>query len=191
MNTTKWQASLMPVLQERLAARECAANGGVLFSFTGAVDADMIPHLIPMVERSLNHSGGSRKEVKRVMNVVIESVQNVLHHGYIDDEGEILLYLTVEQTPLGFQVHCGNLMEQEACDVLCDRVAEVNGMDRALLRKTYIDVLCAGEADALRGNAGLGLISMAKRAAGPLEYLVENHSECGLQLFTLTTTIKR
>ncbi|HAY57215.1 MAG TPA: hypothetical protein DCX49_07225 [Flavobacteriales bacterium] len=191
MNTTKWQASLMPVLQERLAARECASNGGVLFSFTGAVDADMIPHLIPMVERSLNHSGGSRKEVKRVMNVVIESVQNVLHHGYIDDEGEILLYLTVEQTPLGFQVHCGNLMEQEACDVLCDRVAEVNGMDRALLRKTYIDVLCAGEADALRGNAGLGLISMAKRAAGPLEYLVENHSECGLQLFTLTTTIKR
>ena len=118
MNTTKWQASLMPVLQERLAARECASNGGVLFSFTGAVDADMIPHLIPMVERSLNHSGGSRKEVKRVMNVVIESVQNVLHHGYIDDEGEILLYLTVEQTPLGFQVHCGNLMEQEACDVL-------------------------------------------------------------------------
>ena len=191
MNTTKWQASLMPVLQERLAARECASHGGVLFSFTGAVDADMIPHLIPMVERSLNHSGGSRKEVKRVMNVVIESVQNVLHHGYIDDEGEILLYLTVEQTPLGFQVHCGNLMEQEACDVLCDRVAEVNGMDRALLRKTYIDVLCAGEADALRGNAGLGLISMAKRAAGPLEYLVENHSECGLQLFTLTTTIKR
>ena len=191
MNTTKWQASLMPVLQERLAARECASNGGVLFSFTGAVDADMIPHLIPMVERSLNHSGGSRKEVKRVMNVVIESVQNVLHHGYIDDEGEILLYLTVEQTPLGFQVHCGNLMEQEACDMLCDRVAEVNGMDRALLRKTYIDVLCAGEADALRGNAGLGLISMAKRAAGPLEYLVENHSECGLQLFTLTTTIKR
>ena len=191
MNTTKWQASLMPVLQERLAARECAANGGVLFSFTGAVDADMIPHLIPMVERSLNHSGGSRKEVKRVMNVVIESVQNVLHHGYIDDEGEILLYLTVEQTPLGFQVHCGNLMEQEACNMLCDRVAEVNGMDRALLRKTYIDVLCAGEADALRGNAGLGLISMAKRAAGPLEYLVENHSECGLQLFTLTTTIKR
>ena len=181
----------MPVLQERLAARECASNGGVLFSFTGAVDADMIPHLIPMVERSLNHSGGSRKDVKRVMNVVIESVQNVLHHGYIDDEGEILLYLTVEQTPLGFQVHCGNLMEQEACDVLCDRVAEVNGMDRALLRKTYIDVLCAGEADALRGNAGLGLISMAKRAAGPLEYLVENHSECGLQLFTLTTTIKR
>ena len=191
MNTTKWQASLMPVLQERLAARECASNGGVLFSFTGAVDADMIPHLIPMVERSLNHSGGSRKEVKRVMNVVIESVQNVLHHGYIDDEGEILLYLTVEQTPLGFQVHCGNLMEQDACDVLCDRVAEVNGMDRALLRKTYIDVLCAGEADALRGNAGLGLISLAKRAAGPLEYLVENHSECGLQLFTLTTTIKR
>ena len=191
MNTTKWQASLMPVLQERLAARECASNGGVLFSFTGAVDADMIPHLIPMVERSLNHSGGSRKEVKRVMNVVIESVQNVLHHGYIDDEGEILLYLTVEQTPLGFQVHCGNLMEQEACDALCDRVAEVNGMDRALLRKTYIDVLCAGEADALRGNAGLGLISMAKRAAGPLEYFVENHSECGLQLFTLTTTIKR
>ena len=191
MNTTKWQASLMPVLQERLAARECASNGGVLFSFTGAVDADMIPHLIPMVERSLNHSGGSRKEVKRVMNVVIESVQNVLHHGYIDDDGEILLYLTVEQTPLGFQVHCGNLMEQEACDVLCDRVAEVNGMDRALLRKTYIDVLCAGEADALRGNAGLGLISMAKRAAGPREYLVENHSECGLQLFTLTTTIKR
>ena len=191
MNTTKWQASLMPVLQERLAARECASNGGVLFSFTGAVDAEMIPHLIPMVERSLNHSGGSRKEVKRVMNVVIESVQNVLHHGYIDDEGEILLYLTVEQTPLGFQVHCGNLMEQEACDVLCDRVAEVNGMDRALLRKTYIDVLCAGEADALRGNAGLGLISMVKRAAGPLEYLVENHSECGLQLFTLTTTIKR
>ena len=193
MTTTKWQASLMPMLQQRLTSPgwEGASHDGVLFSFTGSVDAEMIHHLIQMVERTLNHSGGSRKEAKRVLYVVIEAVQNVLHHGFIDDEGEILLFLTVEKTPLGFQVHCGNMMEGELADELGVKIADVNNMDHSTLRKAYIDVLCQGDADSVRGNAGLGLLSMAKRAAGPIEFLIENDSEGGLKMFTLTVTIKR
>ena len=162
---------------------------GVLVSYAGTVDGDMIHNLVELTERSLSHSGSSRKEAKRVLFVLIETVQNVLHHGHIDNNGEIVLYLTVEHTPLGMQVHCGNLIDRETSKELSDRLGELNAMDHAALRKSYVDALCQGTIDSMRGNAGLGLISMAKRSKGPIEFQSEPHDD-DLDLFQLTVTIR-
>ena len=186
--------SMLPSLHRRLSAINHAdgkgGEFGVILSYTGLVDAEMIPHFIQLAERALHHSTRTRKEVKRAMAVLIESVQNVIHHGHIDERGESALFLTMENTPLGYQLHCGNLMNAEDAAELSSRIAELNNLSHAELRKLYIDVLCDGPQDANRGNAGLGLISIAKRAAGPIEFLQEPHSS-GLTLVTLTTTVRR
>jgi hypothetical protein len=191
----KGSHTLVPLLQQRLHAPTrpsdlAGTSFGVVLSFAGNVDGDMIPHLISLAERSLCHAGGTRKEIKRVMAVLIEAVQNVIHHGHIDEQGENSVFLTLENTPLGYQLHCGNLMDSFASEELGTRIGDLNNLSHADLRKAYIDVLCQGEQHPERGNAGLGLISIAKRTEGPIEYLVEPH-ESGLNLVTLTTTIKR
>lgn len=188
--------SMLPSLHRRLnAIDENLAEGkagefGVILSYTGLVDLEMIPHFIQLAERALHHSTRTRKEVKRAMAVLIESLQNVIHHGHIDEQGESALFLTMENTPLGYQLHCGNLMNDDDADMLNGRISELNNLSHAELRKLYIDVLCDGPQDVARGNAGLGLISIAKRAEGPIEFLQEPHPS-GLTLVTLTTTVRR
>ena len=140
--------SLLPSLRERLRrdsavpASPSSSGMGVLLSYTGLVDGDMIAHLVQLAERALHHSPRTRKEVKRATFVLIEAIQNVLHHGHIDDRGDITLYLTLENTPLGYQLHCGNLMEEDTAAQLTERIGELNNLSHSELRKTYIDALC-------------------------------------------------
>jgi len=193
--TRRNHISLMPSLHKRLGhagpSESLSASGmGVVLSYTGLVDGDMIPHLVQLAERALAHESRTRKEVKRAMAVLIESVQNVIHHGHIDEHGESSLYLTLENTPLGYQLHCGNLMDEERASMLSQRIGDLNNLSHAELRKLYVEVLCTGQQHPQFGNAGLGLISIAKRAQGPIEFLSQDH-DCGLQLVTLTVTIKR
>jgi len=193
--TRKASISLVPLLQQRLQApampkAQAGSAFGVVLSFAGTVDGDMIPHLIQLAERALSQIGSSRKETKRAMEVLIEAVQNVIHHGHIDEHGDSSVFLTVEHTPLGIQLHCGNLMDESSAHDLGGRIGHLNNLSHAELRKAYIDVLCQGDQNPERGNAGLGLISMAKRTEGPVEFLIEPHAS-GLQLVTLTSTIKR
>ena len=187
--------SMIPCLNRRLStfkatSGDAQSDFGVILSYTGLVDGEMIPHFIQLAERAFHHSARTRKEIKRAMTVLIESVQNVIHHGHIDDNGESALYLTVENTPLGYQMHCGNLMDESSAKELAQRVSDLNNLSHAELRKLYIEVLCDGTQNPDRGNAGLGLISIAKRSDGPIEFLTEPHTS-GLTLVTLTTTIKR
>ena len=185
---------LLSPLSKRLAERDDRVEEnpchGVLLSYSGLVDAGMIPHLVQLAERALHHCTRTRKESKRAMSVLIEAIQNVIHHGHIDSKGESALFLTLENTPLGYQLHCGNLMEDDTAISLGQRIGELNNLNHAQLRKRYIDVLCDGGQDPLRGNAGLGLIDIAKKTEGPIEFLVEPH-DSGLRLVTLTSTIRR
>lgn len=187
------RTSLLPSLRERLhrddwGSQPPSASVGVLLSYTGVVDGDVIPHLVQLAERALHRSPRTRKEIKRATFVLIEAVQNVLHHGHIDEHGESSLYLTLEHTPLGYQLHCGNLMAKEEASTLTQRIGDLNNLSRAELRKAYIDTLCGNGQGSQFGNAGLGLISIAKRTAGPIEFETSSH-ESGQVLVTLTATI--
>ena len=48
-----------------------------------------------LAENSLKGKGPS-ETVRRVCSTLIECLQNVSRHGWVDDEGEIQLYLTLE-----------------------------------------------------------------------------------------------
>jgi hypothetical protein len=185
----------VPLPQQWLHTRNTPENPqgssfGVVLSFAGCADGETLPHLIPLAEQGLAHSGCSRKELKRALAVLVESVQNVIHHGYVDELGDCPFMLTLEYTPVGIQMHCGNLMEKSSAKELAQRIGDLNSLSHADLRKSYIEVLCQGEQNLERGNAGLGLISIAKRTEGPIEFLLEPHN-ADLDMVTLTSTVKR
>jgi hypothetical protein len=125
------------------------------------------------------------KRSRRVGHVLIEALQNISRHGWVDVQGETPFFLTLEQTPLGFQIQTGNIVDFDMASELRQRLAAVNGMSRDELRKAYVETLCEGELSE-RGGAGLGLLSMAKRSEGPLNY---QFAECGSELFLFTLSV--
>jgi hypothetical protein len=57
------------------------------------------------------------------------------------------------------------------------------------LRKAYIETLCNGELSD-KGGAGLGLLSLAKKASGPIEYRFDSQDN-ERELFTLIITVQQ
>ena len=123
------------------------------------------------------------------MAVLIESVQNVIHHGHIDNTAKVPC-TSRWKTHRSATSSLWELDGRGTRLLLSQRIGELNNLSHAERRKLYVDVLCAGQQHPQFGNAGLGLISIAKRAHGPIEFLSQDH-DCGLQLVTLTVTIKR
>lgn len=179
------QRELQAVLQKDQGRSD---HYGTLLSYIGPVDSSGMEGLLALAEKSSAASGG-RTMMKRIGNVLIECLQNVMRHGLIEEDGFTQLYLTLESTPLGFQVQCGNMVDTEMRDHLSSRLAEINGMEEDTLRKTYIETLCNGELSE-KGGAGLGLLSLAKKASGPVDYRFDSQND-GRELFTLIVTVRQ
>ena len=100
---------------------------GTLLSYIGPVDSAGMEGLLALAEKSSAAAGG-RTMMKRIGNVLIECLQNVMRHGLIEEDGFTQLYLTLESTPIGFQVQCGNMVDTEMRHHLSERLAEINGL---------------------------------------------------------------
>jgi hypothetical protein len=112
----------------------------------------------------------------------------VSRHGWINDEGELQLFLTIDSTPLGFQIQAGNIVDFDMAATLRAKLSEVNGFTHEELRLRYVECLCNNDWSE-KGGAGLGLLSMAKKSNGPLDYQFLE-LEDGMYLFTLGILIK-
>lgn len=178
------QRELKTVLQKDHGGED---RFGTLLSYIGPVDSAGMEGLLALAEKSAAASGG-RTMMKRIGNVLIECLQNVMRHGLIEGDGFTQLYLTLESTPVGFQVQCGNMVDSEMRQHLTERLIDINSMDEDSLRKTYIETLCNGQLSD-KGGAGLGLLSLAKKATGPIDFRFESHED-GRELFTLIVTIR-
>jgi hypothetical protein len=176
-------------MQLRLQASADVDGGmGVLVSFSGELGDHITESLLVLCERAVSATGSPRKRTKRAGQVLIESLQNVARHGWVDDDGQTPFFMALEYTPLGFQLQTGNIVDFDMASELRHRLAKVNGMNREELRKAYVERLCQGELSE-RGGAGLGLISMAKRSEGPLNYQFSEFGQ-GLFLFSLSVLIR-
>ena len=162
--------------------------GNILLGYSGDLDGNVLDSLLLLTEKAVLGAGATRKQMRRIGSVLIESLQNVSRHGWIDDDGKLDFNLTVERTPLGFQIQCGNLVDLEMAAELRNRLSEVNGLTHQELRVKYVDALCQNELSK-KGGAGLGLLSMAKKTNGPLDYhFKEIKGE--MFLFTLAVMVK-
>ena len=164
--------------------------GGVIISYSGTLDTTSADSILQLAEKSILYTGGSMSEMKRVCKILIECFQNVSRHGWIDELGETFLHLTIEHNPFGYQIHCRNIVDLEMASTLKLKLNEVNGLNLSQLHKKYVETLCKYESQNIQG-VGLGLLNMAKRSVGPLEYELIQQDNSDLLLFYLTITVKR
>jgi|TARA_B100000768_G_scaffold180525_1_gene200754 hypothetical protein len=187
MNPVK-SSQLFLELQDTLHAKTGGEDRGVLLSFSGELNSESTDAIMMLAENGLANRGAKRKEKNRMSNVLIECLQNVSRHGWIDDDGKLQLFLTIDSTPLGYQIESGNFVDFDMAAALRSNLSEVNGMTHEELRVRYVECLCNNEWSE-KGGAGLGLLSMAKKSNGPLDYQFQE-LDSGMYLFTLGILIK-
>lgn len=149
----------------------------VMLSFKGNLTAELVTVLLGVVERKMEVIEPDARARKRVFNVVMECLQNLYHHNAhlrLSDGGTVPtkdphgVVMIVHQEK-GYSVLTGNFMAGSDVDRLKAHLDRINAMEPTELRDLYKETLADGRFSS-NGGGGLGMIDIARKSGGKLEY---------------------
>jgi len=147
----------------------------ILLSFKGDLSAELVTALLGLVERKMELIEPDAKARKRVFNVVMECLQNLYHHNQrpsaeeAASEGDPHGVVMIAHQDDGYSVLTGNFMAGHHVDRMKEHLDRINAMDTDELRAFYKATLANGQFSE-RGGGGLGMIDIARKSGGKLEY---------------------
>jgi len=157
-------------------------TGKVLLAYKGSITSELITNILGVVETKL-HTTIARSSVrKRIYNVLVESLQNLYHHiddlptaynGSFDVNFGIFVIAKLED---GFRVSTGNFIRKEKVPQLQERLTKIAALQPEELKELYKFVL-NNQQFSEKGGGGLGLIDIARRTDGKIDYRFEHYDE--------------
>lgn len=149
----------------------------VMLSFKGTLSPDLVTALLGVVERKLEHIEPDPRTRKRLFNVLMECLQNLYHHNAhvrldldspetTSEPHGVVMIAHLDQ---GYQVLTGNFMDGADVESLKGHLDRINSLPPEQLRDFYRETLADGTYTK-RGGGGLGMIDIARKSGGKLEY---------------------
>jgi len=124
------------------------------------------------LERKLDLSGFSRAIKKRVYSLAVEMIQNIVHHG-LSCPNEVDSSFAVVSQYDSIHLISQNFVFVSDSGKLQSAIDTINAMTDAELRKYHVELLCDNDFS-IKGGAGLGLVTLARKSDGKIDY----HLEC-------------
>lgn len=162
-------------MQNILKLQDYFSEKGILLSFNGSFTHGIIEEIGSAIKC---HLAGERLEkgiISDVFAVYVEQTQNVrnyLKSKELSVGPESSAILVIGHEGGCFTVCSGNSVEKQDVPDLVSRLEAINAQDKSGLKKLYRQQLRADRAPDADG-AGLGLLDIARRASGKLDYRIE------------------
>lgn len=145
----------------------------ILLSREGLITKSDILHILPEIEAILDKFSTSKIIKRKVVNIAIESLQNLQIHSFLDKSNSYsqkpIFYLSRVGTD--FYISIGNLVNNTEIPYLKDKLVKINSLQEdevkylysVIMKQTFVKF-------SDKGGAGLGLVDMKKKSGHPLEY---------------------
>ncbi len=152
----------------------------LIMVYSDHITAKTYEFLMHLAEDKLEHYNASYKNKKRILNVLVETIQNIAKHGYKDSNNTVAsLFVIGINEENNFFVLSGNTVTHESEANLRDKLDHLNSLETTELRELYrYSIENAGFTD--KGGAGLGFIDIMRKAKSKLNYhftpINEEHS---------------
>jgi Family of unknown function (DUF6272) len=137
----------------------------VVMAYSGAVDHAKVQELIAEAEAASLTREEAMPTRKRMINVLVEGLENVHHHS-LPSHREAAFVLLVREDSC-YRIAFGNTVPMAMAALILHRVGIINEMDEADLKEHYLKLL-SNSARSEHGGAGLGLLTMARKSAKPM-----------------------
>lgn len=146
-----------------------APDKKVIVSHVGELDQDKVNSISSLVETQMENFGVSKSAVKKIFNIVIETLQNIVLHGEKDNNGYQMTYFIIGRINNEFNIHSGNIITNLQAERLNRRLNSIKSLSDTDLKKQYMDVLSNGELSA-KGGAGLGFLTIALKSNNNMDF---------------------
>lgn len=175
-------------------------NGNTLFSYKGGLTSEKITRILEEIEKNALVSDTSCKLKRKIYNVLVESLQNMFHHGetmkkdfevFCDDkehdEASKFCVILFQKESIGYLLRTANFIRQHNMKLVKDKIDQVNVLSHEEIKALYKLILNNHEFSD-RGGGGLGLIDIAKRTESRLSYEFHEFQE-NLFLYSLEVNV--
>jgi hypothetical protein len=145
----------------------------ILIDYRGSIKYETIGELIHKFKLLVPKMGIQIGTYKRVLLIMIESLENMMKHSYTPPENNSDTFdsmLIVKQENNRFIIISENNLRNEVIPVLKSKIDYLNSMDQQGLKNIYKETITNG-IFTNTGGAGLGLIEIAKISSNPIKYV--------------------
>lgn len=160
----------------------------VILAYEGEFTQEITKAVLRMAETNLDSSHEESSIKRKVFNVMVECLQNIVKHSDEIKEDDQAIFM-IGKTNDHYEITSGNYVFNENVENLKTKIIQVNSLDKEGLKSLYKDIIKGGKLSD-KGGAGLGFIDMARKSGNKLSFSFEkinnNHS-----FFSLKTKISK
>ncbi|MBX7124543.1 MAG: SiaB family protein kinase [Cyclobacteriaceae bacterium] len=143
----------------------------LILAYEGDVTHDTVKSILSMAERNLDAAGEVSSCKRKVFNVMVECLQNMVRH--LDplpgsDASQSGLF-AISRQPEHYRIMSGNPILSARRTALEEKLQHVNSLSPDALRSLYKEIIRHTELSA-KGGAGLGFVDMIRKSGHPLEF---------------------
>jgi hypothetical protein len=175
---------------------ELMGQEGVLMSYQGHLNEEVIDMLIQLADQKLNYVQARTRVKKKIINILVEALQNTYFYMQEAEEKNIIelktihdsFFLVLAQQKNNYLIFTGNKLDNKQANKLRQRVRVVSDFSEEELNDYYIECLNKEELPT-KGGAGLGLVDILRRAKNQVTFEFEEAPQKNCSQFNLLVKI--
>ena len=144
----------------------------LILVYEGDFTQETTKSILTMAERNLDSSGEEANIKRKVFNVMVEALQNIVKHsdeladGVMKSHAAIFL---IGREDNRYSVMSGNPIRKSNIARLKEKLEKINSLDKEGLKELYKEII-RNKKISEKGGAGLGFVDMARKSGTKLEY---------------------
>jgi len=144
----------------------------LILVYQGDFTQETTKSILAMAERNLDSSGEESGIKRKVFNVMVEALQNIVKHSdELSAEGmssNAAIFLIGKEANR-YSIMSGNPIKKENVAKLTDKLHQINNLDKEGLKELYKEII-KNTTISEKGGAGLGFVDMARESGEKLEF---------------------
>jgi hypothetical protein len=144
----------------------------LILVYEGEFTQESTKSILAMAERNLDTSGEDSSIKRKVFNVMVEALQNIVKHSDELIDGEIHSHAAIfliGRDEKQYSIMSGNAIRKGNVDKLKGALEKINGLGKDGLKELYKEII-KNTTISEKGGAGLGFVDMARKSGEKLEY---------------------
>jgi len=144
----------------------------LILVYQGDFTQESTKSILSMAERNLDSSGEDSSIKRKVFNVMVEALQNIVKHSdeLVDGQtrSHAAIFLIGKESNR-YSIMSGNPVRKANVDKLKKNLEHINGLDKDGLKELYKEII-KNTTISEKGGAGLGFVDMARKSGGKLQF---------------------
>jgi hypothetical protein len=144
----------------------------LILVYQGDFTQETTKSILAMAERNIDSSGEESNIKRKVFNVMVESLQNIVKHSDELVDGETRSHAAIfliGREDGKYTIMSGNPIRKANIPKLKQTLEHINALDKDGLKELYKEII-KNTTISEKGGAGLGFVDMARKSGGKLEF---------------------